>query len=115
MENISAFKYGMSDPALIEMIGDFIRQTRLSKNKTQQEIAAMAGVNRSTLVQLEKGKGGTLLTFIQVLRAMDLLHLLEVFAYEEVISPLMVAEMQMNERKRASKNKNGKQYPKSTW
>lgn len=115
MENFSALKYGMSDPALIEMIGDFIRQTRLSKNKTQQEIAAMAGVNRSTLVQLEKGKGGTLLTFIQVLRAMDLLHLLEVFAYEEVISPLMVAEMQMNERKRASKNKNVKQYPKSTW
>jgi transcriptional regulator with XRE-family HTH domain len=115
MENVSALKYGMSDPALIEMIGDFIRQTRLSKNKTQQEIAALAGINRSTLVQLEKGKGGTLLTFIQVLRAMDLLHLLEVFAYEEVISPLMVAEMQMNERKRASKNKNVKQYPKSTW
>lgn len=115
MENISALKYGMSDPALIEMIGDFIKQTRLSKNKTQQEIATLAGVNRSTLVQLEKGKGGTLLTFIQVLRAMDLLHLLEVFAYEEVISPLMVAEMQMNERKRASKNKNVKQYPKSTW
>lgn len=61
--------HAMSDPAILEVMGNFIQQTRLQQNKTQQQVATAAGINRSTLVQIEKGGGGTLLSFIQILRA----------------------------------------------
>ncbi|MFN5546581.1 MAG: helix-turn-helix transcriptional regulator, partial [Bacteroidota bacterium] len=61
----------MSDPAMLERLGEFVKQTRLQQNKTQQQVATAAGINRSTMVQIEKGAGGTLLSFIQILRALQ--------------------------------------------
>ena len=69
----------MSDPALLELLGKFIKQTRLQQNKTQQQVATSAGVNRSTVVQIENGGGGTMLSFIQVLRALEQLELFQNF------------------------------------
>jgi transcriptional regulator with XRE-family HTH domain len=95
--------YGMSDPAILEQMGKFIQKSRLQSNKTQQEIADAAGVNRSTLVQLEKGKGVNMLSFIQILRALNKLEVLTVFEIKQEISPLYLAEMEMKMRKRARK------------
>lgn len=49
----------MSDPTLLEFLGKFIQQTRLQQNKIQQRVATTAGINRSTLLQIENGDGGT--------------------------------------------------------
>jgi transcriptional regulator with XRE-family HTH domain len=49
----------MSDQALLELLGKFIQQTRLQQNKTQQRVATTARINRSTLLQIENGSGGT--------------------------------------------------------
>jgi len=59
--------YAMSDPAILEVLGNFIKQTRLQQNKTQQQVAEAAGINRSTMGQVENGGGDTLLSFIQIL------------------------------------------------
>lgn len=107
--------YGMSDPAILVQLGNYIHKTRLSKNKTQSEIASAAGINRSTLVQIEKGKGANLLSFIQVLRSLDQLHTLHSFEFKQEISPLKLAEMELKLRKRASKNKANNNKPTSTW
>jgi transcriptional regulator with XRE-family HTH domain len=90
--------YAMSDPAILETLGAFIRKTRLEKNKTQQDIALAAGINRSTMVQLEKGGGATLVSFVQVLRALEQLHLLQAFQKQIQISPLQSSNKRENEQ-----------------
>ncbi len=107
--------HGISDPAILELLGKFIRNARLGRNKTQEEVAKAAGINRSTLVQIEKGNGGTLLSFIQVLRALEQLQTLEVFEVKEVISPLLLAKLDKQKRVRARKNPATARKPKSTW
>lgn len=92
----------LSDKAIIASIGSFIKESRLGQNKTQQELAEMAGINRSTLVQIESGGGGGLLTFVQILRALDQLHVFQDFERTEQISPLLLAKIQRKKRQRAS-------------
>lgn len=95
----------MSDKALAEQIGTFIKHHRIQQNKTQETVAKDAGISRSTLSLLERGETVTLATLIQVLRVLDQLQLMEVFVVQQTISPLVLAKMEMNKRKRAS-NKN---------
>ena len=102
MEKANNDLYAMSNPAVLAALGNFVHQARLQQNKTQQEVATSAGINRSTLVQIENGGGGTLLTFIQVLRALEQLHLFQVFEMQQSVSPLLLAKLDKMKRKRAS-------------
>ena len=92
----------MSDKALAMHIGAFIKHHRMEQNKTQDVVAKAAGISRSTLSLLERGETVTLATIIQVLRVLDKLYVLEVFSVQQDISPLMLARMEKNKRKRAS-------------
>lgn len=104
----------MSDDAILLYIGSFIKHHRLEQNKTQSLLAKEAGINRSTLVEFEKGMRANMLTFIQLLRVLHLLHLLDQFKIITQISPLQLAEIQQTQRRRASKAKKSKPK-KSNW
>ena len=104
----------MSDRAIISAIGEYIREKRLSINQTQAQIAEKAGINRSTLVQVEKGESITLISLIQILRALDLLHILQAFKIEKIISPIELAKIESQKRKRARGKKKNKN-PESDW
>lgn len=91
----------MSDKALAEHIGVFIKHHRMEQNKTQDVLANDAGISRSTLSLLERGEAVTLATVIQVLRVLDQLHVMETFSVQEVISPLTLAKIEKDKRKRA--------------
>lgn len=105
MEKAYKMWYSMSDPAILEELGRFVQQTRLQQNKTQQQVAEAAGVNRSTVVQIENGRGGTMLSFIQILRALEQLHLFQSFEIKQQISPLQLAKLDQQKRLRAGSNK----------
>jgi transcriptional regulator with XRE-family HTH domain len=92
----------MSDKALVEHIGAFIKHYRLEQNKTQEKLANEAGISRSTLSLMERGETVTLATLIQVLRVLDLLQILDSFNIEESVSPLAMAKLAKGKRKRAS-------------
>lgn len=96
----------MTDGALIKTIGNFIKQHRLKQNKNQSDMAAAAGISRSTLSLLERGETVTLNTLIQALRVLDLLYIMDVFKTPDAISPLVYAKLKKEQRKRASNNKN---------
>ncbi len=116
MEKAIKYWYAMSDPAILEVLGNFIRQTRLQQNKTQQQVAAAAGINRSTMVQIENGGGGTLLSFIQILRALEQLQVLQSFEVKQQLSPLQLAKIDQKKRQRASNKKDAViEKPKSDW
>ena len=116
MEKSIKYWHAMSDPAMLEQLGDFVKQTRLQQNKTQQQVAIAAGINRSTMVQIEKGAGGTLLSFIQVLRALEQLQIFEHFEIKQQFSPLQLAKLEQNKRQRASTKKDSQtKKTKSDW
>jgi transcriptional regulator with XRE-family HTH domain len=101
MENTNIDWNELSDGALLEKIGQFVQQTRLRQNKSQQQVADAAGVNRSTLSQVENGRGGTLLSLIQILRVLNQMSFLKVFQVEEKVSPMYLAKLEMKKRRRA--------------
>lgn len=97
----------MNDKALSEYIGAFVRHHRMEQNKTQEGLAAAAGISRSTLSLLERGETVTVTTLIQVLRVLDQLAVLNAFEVRETISPLALAKLQKEKRQRA-RSKPGK-------
>lgn len=106
----------MSDKALAEYIGSFVRHHRLELNKTQDELAAAAGISRSTLSLLERGEAVTVTTLIQVLRVLDQLSVLNAFEVRETISPLALAKIQKEKRHRArSKSKTDENKEETNW
>jgi transcriptional regulator with XRE-family HTH domain len=95
----------MSDKTLMESLGTFIKYHRLNQNRTQREVADAAAMSRSTLSLLERGEGVTLATFIQALRALNLLEVLNIFQIIDQTTPLepaIVAHKKRQQRQRAS-------------
>ena len=91
----------MSDSTIINAIGKYIKHQRLEQNKTQAQLANEAGINRWTLSQIENGESITLSSLIQLLRVLDVLHLLNIFTIEEKISPVEYAKLRAKKRRRA--------------
>lgn len=113
--NTNIIESSYSDQALAEIFGDFVKHHRLEQNKTQAKLAEEAGINRSTLIELEKGKPSTIMTLIRLLRVLNLLHMLEPFQIIPQVSPIQLAELEQSKRKRASKTKKRAAKKKSEW
>lgn len=92
----------MSDIDILTQLGKFIKHTRIQKNITQLKLAEIAGLNRWTISQIENGESVTLATLIQLLRALDVLYVLNHFEVNNEISPIEYAKIQDNKRQRAS-------------
>ena len=114
-ENTNIKWRASSDKAILKTIGEYVKHHRLEQNKTQQQLADEAGINRSTLSEFEKGIPSSMITFIQLLRALKQLQILEQFQIELLPSPIQLAEMQMNMRQRASKSKLKVKKQKPEW
>ena len=112
----------LKDEKVVEQLGKELRRMRLSGNLSQAEVAKRAGLDRTTVVKLEAGRAATLLTVVQVLRAMDRLEVLDGFHEEPQLTPYQLVEQQekymAKQRKRASRKKSHIVPPKpkkSTW
>lgn len=109
--------YSFTDPDLLKQVGKFIKKKRLELNLTQENLAIKTGLDRTSISSLENGKGTSLITFIQVLRALELLEVLAPLFddIQSVISPLKLAKLQEKERKYASNKKHVKTNKESEW
>lgn len=113
MVNTNINWHAMSDKAIIAVIGQYIKDRRLARNKTQALTAHDAGVNRWTLGQIENGEPINLTSLIQILRALDLLNVLDPFKFEQPVSPIALAKLEKNKRQRARDKDDD--TPESTW
>ncbi|HHN47964.1 MAG TPA: XRE family transcriptional regulator [Bacteroidales bacterium] len=52
MEITNNSLFALSDAALVNMLGEFVRHQRLMQNITQEYLAKLAGINRSTPVKI---------------------------------------------------------------
>lgn len=111
----------LKDDKVVLQLGKELRRMRLERNLSQAEVAKRAGLDRTTVVKLEAGRAATVMTVVQVLRAMDRLEVLDGFHEEPQLTPYQVVEQQAKylkkQRKRASRNKPEivPPKPKSTW
>lgn len=108
MENTNTNWIAMSDTAIVSKIGEFIKKERLNSNKTQAQLAEEAGINRWTISQIENGEAITMVSLIQIMRALNILHILEIFSIKQEISPIELAKLDQNKRQRARNNDNTK-------
>ena len=65
----------MSDREVVREIGRRLRRRRLERNWSQEQVAERAGLTRVTIARVEKGTPASLLTLIQILRALDAIDL----------------------------------------
>ena len=105
----------MSDPAILKELGEQLKSLRLQKNITQEEMAKKVGLNRVTIGEIEKGRASSLLSFIQLLRGLDQLDLLNNFTAVPIISPIQMAKLQSKKRQRASPIQLPGKRKKSEW
>ncbi len=117
MVNTNTNWAAMTDNAIIQDIGKFIKKSRIHKNRTQAEVATAAGMNRWTISKIENGEAITLQSLIQILRALDILFVLDNFKTMNTISPLEAVKLQKKERHRASGSSTSKitKINKSDW
>lgn len=97
--------YEYTDSHILELFGDRIKQSRLNKNLSQEDLAERAGVSRNAVRSLEAGKG-QLSSLIPVLRALRALDPIFEFIKRNDVSPIMLAENKGVARKRARSDQN---------
>ena len=116
MNDISVKNWlSMSDQALAQSIGAFVKHHRLVQNKTQEDVARAANISRSTLSLLEKGEPVSITILIQLLRVLNLLYIMDVFKVEQVISPIELAKLEKQKRQRARNKEKDNTQPESNW
>lgn len=92
--------------ARIDRLGERLAATRLSRNMTQRQLAADAGVSLNTLRRLEGGENASLDTLVRVLDALDLADRLDVLTPALDVRPVDRVRMTTRaERKRARPQK----------
>jgi putative transcriptional regulator len=99
---------GMSNKAVLEVLGERIRRQRLNRNITQNRLGEVAGVARSVVQKVERGDGCTLESFVKILRALDATDGLDFLLPDPGISPVQLARLHARKRQRASGSRGGK-------
>jgi transcriptional regulator with XRE-family HTH domain len=90
-----------TDEAVMTELGERLERRRLERNETQDDLAARAGVSRSTVIRIEQGRGGTVKALLRILRAHGLLRL-DALVPPPAPSPIELLERQGRQRRRAS-------------
>lgn len=96
-----------TDMEVLQEIGARLRAYRLQMNLAQADLAAHAGVNRTTIRDIEAGKDSQLSTLVKLLRALGRLEDLDAFLPKPSVSPIQLMKLQGKPRQRASKSADG--------
>ena len=95
--------YGMSDSAIIAELGNRLKNYRLRKNCTQEELAQKSGISLGSVHKIESGKAVSFAILVSVMRTLRLLDHFETFIPAPSVSPVEMLKWKGKARKRASK------------
>ena len=104
----------MSNEGVLTELGHRLRRVRLNINLTQAELAKQAGVSRRALQKAEDGEVTTVGTLVNILRGLGQLSQLDTFLPEPPPSPVQLAKLQGQTKKRASR-KRKKEKTSDSW
>ena len=92
--------YFMTNEALLQYVGKQMQQMRINARLSQQQLAERAGVSRSTVTQVENGKGMKMESIVAMLRVLNKLEVLNNFETQALVSPLLIAKQEGKTPKR---------------
>jgi putative transcriptional regulator len=92
---------GNTDTAVLKELGARLARTRLEQNISQEQLAADAGISKSTVERIETGREVKLTSFVRILRALGRLELLDRLVPEPLLSPIERVRIQGRRRRRA--------------
>lgn len=93
----------------MRQIGSKLKELRIIKGMKQTELSKASGVSVFTISAVENGKTTSMLTIIQILRALENLDYLNQFFQQQEISPIAYAKlMEKNKRKERVKTPKAK-------
>lgn len=99
---------------ILNGLGERISDYRVARNLTQAELAAEAGIDRTTISRLEQGKG-TLDTLARVLIALGVEERLLEIVPGTQLNPLETKSRRGQQRKRVRKSAEPAQTDHWTW
>lgn len=103
-----------SPAALVEALGERLKQARLNSDHTQAELAALAGVSRKAVVNAEKGQV-RLDVFVAILAALGMAEQVDLFLPPQQISPVQLIKLQGQRRQRASGQRKAQAQDEPSW
>jgi len=86
---------------ILELIGKKLQEYRVSKNISQKQLAEITGVSRSRISDIENGSPSSLVSLIEIMRALKILDNIELLIPSVVKSPREVLKETLKKRKRA--------------
>lgn len=107
--------YSQSNIEILTQLAEKVRKKRLRLNMTQKEVAELAGVHFNTISKFEQGNDITLMSLIQILRAVEELESLGNIMSETTESPVDLFRKQGKVRQRASGATNISDKTKTEW
>lgn len=84
----------LSNTEIILEMGSRLKDFRLGKKLTQQQLAERAGVSLFTVAQIERGKPVSVSMLIAVMRVLRLLDNLELLLPRQEVSPIELLKLQ---------------------
>lgn len=91
-----------SKSSLLSMLGQRIKDERLSQNLSQQELSQRSGVAYSTLRKIESSGEGSMKDYINILQAMSKVDQLDHFLPASRVNPEVVYKAGGKIRQRAT-------------
>ena len=86
---------------ILELIGKKLQEYRVSKNISQKQLSEITGVSRSRISDIENGSPSSLVSLIEIMRALKILDNIELLIPAVVKSPREVLKETLKKRKRA--------------
>ncbi|MDR2585596.1 MAG: helix-turn-helix domain-containing protein [Prevotellaceae bacterium] len=96
---------GKSDSAIIAELGSRLKEVRLRKNFTQEELAKRSGIGTGSVHKVESGKVVSFAILVAVMRTLRLLDNFDTFIPKPYLSPVELLKSKGKARRRASKIK----------
>lgn len=92
----------MTDDAVLKELGRRLARSRIDRGLTQARLAREAGLGKRTVERMENGAAAQLDSLVRVLRALGLLHNLELLLPPGDARPLDYLEREGKPRRRVS-------------
>ena len=95
----------MTNEAILQTLGERLKEYRLRRNLQQAEMARYAGVNISTVSRIEKGQNIMFDSYLRIMRVLEMLDNLDEFIPEPPRSPLLMKKLMGKKKQRIKKSK----------
>lgn len=105
----------LADDAVLAEIGARLMRARLQANVTQEALAREAGISKRTLERVEHGDSTQFTALVRVLRALDLLGVLERLPPHDRPSSIEMLDFLDGRRRRASPTRGSQKGDWSGW